>query len=429
LVEGGDLAAPLGRAVIGGLVFSTFAALIILPLAFAWVQKKTTTVSVSLDPEDKESKFYMPSKELTMLAVAAMMSVFSSCSSSKTREEKPEEKTAATEIVIARVGHLSSTLQIPGELIAFQQVDLYAKVTSFVKKMQVDVGSEVKTGQLLAVLEAPEINSQLSGAASRLQSMEAVYIASKSNYNRLVETSKTPGTISPNDLDIALAKTTSDSATLQSAKAAYREVDQNKNYLEIRAPFNGVITARNVSTGAYVGPSGKGSEMPLFTLQEQKHLRLTVSVPELYTRFLSNKSEVGFMVRSMPGQKFTARVNRMSGALDVRYRSEKIEMDVNNGDKKLLPGMVAEINISLSGKDSAFIIPSSALVNSTEKLAVITVKNGKAHWVRVARGRDADGNVEVYGKLNEGDTLVYKATEEVRDGSTIGTTELAKTPE
>jgi len=429
LVEGGDLAAPLGRAVIGGLVFSTFAALIILPLAFAWVQKKTTTVSVSLDPEDKESKFYMPSKELTMLAVAAMMSVFSSCSSSKTREEKPEEKTAATKIVIARVGHLSSTLEIPGELIAFQQVDLYAKVTSFVKKMQVDVGSEVKTGQLLAVLEAPEINSQLSGAASRLQSMEAVYIASKSNYNRLVETSQTPGTISPNDLDIALSKATSDSATLQSAKAAYREVDQNKNYLEIRAPFNGVITARNVSAGAYVGPSGKGSEMPLFTLQEQKHLRLTVSVPELYTGFLSNKSEVGFMVRSMPGQKFTARVNRMSGALDVRYRSEKIEMDVNNEDKKLLPGMVAEINIPLFGKDSAFIIPSSALVNSTEKLAVITVKNGKAHWVRVARGRDADGNVEVYGKLKEGDTLVYKATEEVRDGSTLGTTELAKTPE
>jgi RND family efflux transporter MFP subunit len=428
IFEGGDQAAPLGRAVIGGLVFSTFATLIILPLAFAWVQKKTSIVSVSLDPEDKESKFYMPAKEFTILAVVFMMSVFSSCSSGKDKE-KHEERITPTEVVIAEKGHLSSTLNIPGELIAYQQVDLYAKVTSFVKKMQVDVGSQVKTGQLLAVLEAPEINSQLAGAASRLQSLEAVYAASKSNYNRLVETSKTPGTISPNDLDMAVSKTKSDSAQLQSAKAAYNEVGQNKRYLEIRAPFNGVITARNVSSGAYVGPTGKGSELPLFTLQEQRHLRLTVSIPELYTGYLTNKSEVNFSVRSLPGQQFKAKVNRMAGALDARFRSEKVEMDVYNDNQILLPGMVADIMIPLSGKDSAFIIPTSSLVNSTERLVVIRVKNGVANWINVSKGRDTDGKVEVYGDMKEGDTLVYKATEEVRDGSRIEKTTPAKPEE
>jgi len=96
---------------------------------------------------------------------------------------------------------LSTTLQIPGELLAFQQVDLYAKENSFVKKLFVDVGSEVKAGQLLATMEAPELNSLESAAQSRLKSQEAIYIASKSNYDRLLETSKTPGTISQNDLD------------------------------------------------------------------------------------------------------------------------------------------------------------------------------------------------------------------------------------
>ena len=423
LVEGGDQAAPLGRAVIGGLVFSTFAALIILPLAFAWVQKKTSIVSVSLDPEDKESKFYMPAKEFTIIAAVAMMTVFSSCSSTKRKEGTSEEKIPAIEVVTAQKGHLSSSLQIPGELIAYQQVDLYAKITSFVKRISADVGSEVKTGQLLAVLEAPEINSQIAGAESRLQSVEAGYIASRANYNRLMETSKTPGTISPNELDMALAKTKSDSAQLQSAKAAYNEVRQNKDYLDIRAPFNGMITARNVSAGAYVGPTGKGSELPLFTLQEQKHLRLTMSVPELYTGYITNKSEVGFTVRSLPGHQFTAKVNRMAGALDMHLRSEKIEMDVINNDRLLLPGMVAEINISLPGKDSALIVPVSALVNSAEKLAVIKVDNGRAKWIPISKGRSSGGSVEIYGDIKQGDTLIYKANEEMRDGSSIPKTE------
>src|SRR5438270_483204 len=119
---------------------------------------------------------------------------------------------AATEVITLQKGRLSSSLQIPGELIAFQQVDLYAKENSFIKKLYVDVGSEVTTGQLLAAMEAPELNSQLAAAESRLKSQEALYIASKTNYDRLYETSKTPGTISQNDLDQAIAKKNSDFA-------------------------------------------------------------------------------------------------------------------------------------------------------------------------------------------------------------------------
>jgi len=189
---------------------------------------------------------------------------------SKTAETKAAPP-AALEVIPLDKGKLTISNQMPGELMAYQQVDIYAKLSSFIKKMYVDVGSEVRAGQLLASLEAPELNAQLSGASSRLHAQEAIATASKSNYDRLFETSKTPGTISPNDLDQAAARMHADQAQLASANAAYHEIADNRKYLEIRAPFNGIISARNVNTGAIVGPAGKGSDLPLFTLQEQKN--------------------------------------------------------------------------------------------------------------------------------------------------------------
>ena len=268
-------------------------------------------------------------------------------------------------------------------------------------------------------MEAPELGSQLAGAQSNVKSREAIYTASKANYDRLYETSQTPGTISPNDLEQAAARKSSDLAQLEAAKAAYKQITEMQNYLQIRAPFSGIITARNVNPGAYVGPSGKGSEMPLFTLQEQKKLRLVISVPEAYTGYLTNKNEVSFTVKALPNQQFKAQVKRLAGAIDSRLRSERIEMDVANNDKKLLPGMVAEVNVPLPANDSTFIVPKTAVVNSTESVFVIRVVNNKAEWVDVKTGREANGTIEIYGNLNPGDQIVKTATDEIRNGSDL----------
>jgi membrane fusion protein, multidrug efflux system len=360
---------------------------------------------------------------IALTAGAGLIALLQSCNSSS--GEPAENKITApaavpaTEVVALQKGMLSSSLQIPGELIAFQQVDLYAKENSFVKKLYADVGTEVKAGQLLATMEAPELTSAVSAAESRLKSQEALYVASKSNYDRLLETSKTPGTISQNDLDQALAKKNSDYAQWDAAKAAYREVTERRGYLEIRAPFNGIITSRNANLGAYVGPSGKGSEFPLFTLQEQKKLRLVIFVPEAFTGYLDQQDKVSFNVNAFPNEKFTAQVKRLAGALDNRLRSQRIEMDVANENKKLLPGMVANVNIPLSTKDSTYIVPKTAIVSSQERVFVIRVVNGKAEWVDVKKGRENDGKVEVYGDLKAGDYIVQKASEEVRNGSSV----------
>lgn len=361
-------------------------------------------------------------QKITTLSVAGFLALaaLQSCSTSQAKEETHAAPAPPLDAFQLHKGQLSSSLQIPGELIAFQQVDLYAKVNSFVKKLNVDVGSEVTEGQVLATMEAPEISSQMSGAESKLKSQEAIYLSSRATYDRLLETSKTPGTVSQNDLDVALAKQKSDYAQLQAARATYNEIGDNKNYLVIKAPFSGIITARNVSAGAYVGPSGKGSELPIFTLQEQKKLRLVISVPEAYSSYLSGKSEVSFTVKSFPDEHFTAKVTRLAGALDTRLRSQRIEMDIDNSNKKLLPGMIAEATIPMDKTDSTFIVPKTAVVNATERVFVIRIVNGKAEWVNVKLGREVEGKMEVYGALNPGDVLVKTGTEEIRNGSAVG---------
>lgn len=342
------------------------------------------------------------------------------------KKDTTVEEAPAKEVFQLQKGRINGALKLPGELIAYQQVDIYAKNSSFVKKLYVDVGSEVKQGQLIAQMEAPELTSQLAAAQSRLKAQEATYIASKANYDRLYQTSQTPGTISQNDLDQALARQNADHAQLEAAKASYQEIAATRDYLEIRAPFSGVISARNVNTGAYVGPSGKGSEFPMFTLQTQDRLRLVVSVPEAYTGYLTNGSTISFTVRALPNQKFSAKATRLAGALDAKLRSERVEMDVYNDTKKLLPGMIAEVDMPAPAKDSTFIIPKSALVNSTQKIFVIRVNNNKAEWVDVKYGREADGKVEVFGNLNVNDTIVKTASDEIRDGSDIKTKPAAK---
>lgn len=370
----------------------------------------------------------LKNKSILLLAVLAMaIGSLSAChSDDKEKKEQQEEQeqqeaveTPTVQIVPVTKGRLSSNITIPGELIPYQQVDLYAKTNSYVKKLLVDIGSEVHQGQLLAVLEAPEINSQLAAAQSRVKQFEAVYFASKATYDRLVSTSKTPGTVSQNDLEQAEAKKNADQANIDAAKSGLKEVSANLAYLEIRAPFDGVITSRNVNLGAYVGPGGKSTD-PLFTIQDQGRLRLVVSVPEVYTGALSNKSEVNFTVRALPSQKFTAQVKRIAGALDEKLRAERLEMDVYNKDKKLLPHMFAEVSVPLPAGDSTYVVPKTAVATSTEKVFVIKVVDHKAVWVDVKKGLSNGDSIEIFGgNLKPDDKLVKVASDEIRNGSTL----------
>ncbi len=316
-------------------------------------------------------------------------------------------------------GQLTTHMTLPGELRPFQSVDLYAKVNSFVKKVLVDVGSVVKKDQLLVILEAPEMQDATNTAAAIIQTNKALYQASKANYERIYQTSKIPGTISPNDLDIAYARMSADSTNLEASRSSYHESTSLNGYLEVRAPFGGVVTSSNLYAGAYAGPAGAGSVIPLLTLQEQVKLRLVIAVPEAATAYFKEKDTVHFTVKTLPGKEFTAHINRLAGSLDLQLRTEQLQMDVLNTEKILLPGMFAQVSLDLTNQDKVFLVPESAVTENSKQIFVIRITNGKSEWIPVRQGRDSEGNVEIFGNLKEGDQLVSNATDELRSGTQV----------
>ena len=345
--------------------------------------------------------------------------IASSCGSSVSSGPVPAEPAVNVQTMVLTNGSQSAAVTIPGQLFSYNSVDLYAKENGYVKTLFADIGTRVKKGQLLVVLEAPELLSQYRQAQADMDTRLATYKGSRANYDRLYRTSQTPGTISPNDLDLALARAQADSAQWKAAESSFRQTEDLLNYLEIRAPFDGVITVRNISPGAYVGPADKNSAKPLLVLQELDRLRLTMNVTEGYIPFLSNRDSASFTVRGLPGRQFTAYISRKAGGLDAQTRTEQMELDVDNHNHLLLPQMYADIHLTMKEETPGFDIPGSALVMSPQRIFVIRVKDRKADWVDVKKGLENATSVRVAGQLNAGDTLVTNATEEIKNGALL----------
>lgn len=356
----------------------------------------------------------MSKKFYTIVLASSALLLAVGCGEGAKKAPK-ESAVSQVETLSLQKQKLDSEIILPGELSGFRQVDVHAKVDSYVKTLKVDIGDQVRTGQLLVELDAPEIIAQLAAAKSRFHSQEAKYLASNSNYERILKTSKVEGTISQNDLDQALARKNGDNADLEAARAAYQELQSMRGYLTIHAPFDGTVAARNVNIGTFVGQR----EEPLLSIIEQKKLRLAVSIPEAYTGYLNLGDELSFRVNSLPGEIFTAKISRMSGALDLRLRSERVELDIDNENKRLLPGMITEIILPINSRSDNFIVPISSIMNTTEGIYVIKIdKDNRAVWVPVSTGLSNSNSIEIFSNdLQVNDNLVSVAAEEIRNGS------------
>lgn len=368
-------------------------------------------------------------KLLVYTAIASMF-VFTACNNDKTevKEEKKEEGKGMPgmamggmsmnpfeTVSIAKSNPLVK-LQLAGELMPDQHTQLFAKVNSYVKNIRVDIGDKVSQGQVLMVLEAPEIQSQVASAKAKYEAQKAIYVSTKSTYDRMLDADKTEGAIAKDAIDQITARKLSDEAQLNAAKSAYEEIKDIDNYLVIRAPFAGTITDRNVDLGAYVGPMEK---TPLLVIQDNRKLRLNLSIPEAVTPYLKKGDTIRFHVRSQPQTKHMALVTRKSGSLDVKFRSEKIEADFVNTNNALKPFMVAETVIPLQNTEATFFVPKMAVVESGMGIYVIRVENGKTKNVPVSKGRMMPDKVEVFGDLNEGDVILKMGTEEILEGTTV----------
>jgi len=355
-----------------------------------------------------------------ILIFAALMVSLAACSGNHNPVDLADpKKTAANPYQTGTVSEktLSGSARLPGELQAFYDVNIFPKVNGFVKSLYVDRGSIVKKGQLLVVLEAPEMESQLQAANSRYVQAQENAVASKEKYERLSEAAKEPGSVSQLDIDDAMARMKADQAFVNSEWSNVKSVQTMEDYLKIYAPFDGMITQRNISPGTLVSP-GKTADQPMLVLQDINKLRLLVYIPEDYVDKVDLSKPVTYILNAMPDQPRTAKISRSANALSTLHQ-EAIEIDITNKQNQLKPGMYAEVQIPMLTGAKSLLVPNNAIVRSTEREYVITVSNGKTNYVDIKEGLASHDSTEVFGNLKPGITIITNANDEIKAGLAV----------
>jgi membrane fusion protein (multidrug efflux system) len=323
---------------------------------------------------------------------------------------------------------ISRMVDLPGEFLPFLSVSLHAKVPGYVERILVDRGSRVDAGQLLAVLSAPEMGARIAEGESKVQAIESDLLqgeaqlsAAQSTYDRLKKAAQTPGAIAGNEIIQAEKQVEAAQALIRSreqakhaAEASVNAEKEMQSYLQINAPFDGVVTERLVHPGALVGP---GADPVLLILQQISRMRLVVAVPEEYVGGITEGAQMAFQVPAYPERTYSGTLARVSHSLDKGTRTMAVELDITNRDGLLAPGMYPSVKWPIRRSRPALFVPRTSVVTTTERTFVIRNQNGRAEWVDVRKGA-ADGDlIEVLGDLKPGDLLVRIATDEIREGS------------
>jgi RND family efflux transporter MFP subunit len=336
------------------------------------------------------------------------------------------------ETVRVRSSVIERQVSLTGEFLPFQNVDISARVSGYVERVEVDRGTPVRRGQVLVILSAPEMGAQLAEARSKAEVVEsqrveaeAKLVSERSTWERLKAAAATPGAIAGNELVVAEKRAAVAEAMVHSlersvaaAKASVEAVKALEAYLRVTAPFDGVVTERLVHPGALVGP-GTGAFGPMLRVEQLSRLRLVAAVPESEVGGIVRGAHVPFRVPAFPGATFTGTVARVSRSLDPKTRTMPVELDVQNVNGRLAPGMYPEITWPVRKGSPSLLVPPTSVVTTTERTFVIRVNRGRAEWVNVRKGAPADELIEVYGDLQPGDTIVRRATDEIRDGSRL----------
>ena len=329
---------------------------------------------------------------------------------------KDPDKTDTVKAFILKMDKVGKQITLPGELLPYEQVAIRPKLAGYIRQIKCDIGSVVKKGQVLAVIDAPEIESRLQEAAGKMQAGKAKYEASKDTYGRILEASHADGVIAPDELQRARNQMLADSADYAALSYSSKSSKQIGNYLVIMAPFNGVITQRNVNEGTYVGVS---NEKPIVEIEDNSRLRLQIPVPEALTDVQLKDNKIHFSTKANPDQSFEGVLVRKSGSIETGTRTELWEFEIKNDKYILKPGAFADVKLEISRKQPSLMVPFSAVVPTQEKKFVIRVSGGTIEWVDVSQGLNLNDRTEIFGKLREGDTIALKGNEELKPGTKV----------
>lgn len=352
-----------------------------------------------------------------LIAVSLLVTVAACNQQQKNEPVKREEgKADSVKAFILKTDSAFKEISIPGELVANELVQVRAKVQGYIRKMNVDIGSKVSKGQVLALIDAPEINTRLQELNEKVKAAHSRYLSSKDYFERIDIASRGDGVIARSEWERTRNQMLADSSEYNAAVFAASSYRQIGGYLAIVAPYNGTITKRNIVVGSFVGNAG---DKPLFELEDNSLLRLRVPVPEVYTNSILSDNSGSLVTRSLPDKKFKAKLARKSGSIDNETRSEIWEFEVPNASGELKPGSYADVKLRFSRLHPSLIVPVSAVVSTLEKRFVIKISNNTTQWVDVRPGFNMGDRMEVFGDFQPGDTLVLKGNEELKSGTGI----------
>jgi RND family efflux transporter MFP subunit len=358
-------------------------------------------------------------------------------------------------VVKVQRGAIESSLTISGAFKAFQDVDVHAKVAGYIKEMYVDVGSRVKEGQTLAVLEVPELQAELAGADAAvrraneeilraqgdLQRAKSSHAALHSMYERLSQASKQKeGLVAQQEVDDAQAKDLGSEAQVSSAQAELNAAQQAlevaiatqqqykamADYTRIMAPYTGVVTVRYADKGALIaaGTSSSTQSMPVVRVAQISVLRLVLPIPESLAASIRLGDPVKVHVQAL-NQDIVGKVSRFADSLDSQTRTMETEIDFDNRDGKLIPGMYAETVLGLADRKNVLIVPLEGVTQKKGDASVLAVNaKGVVEERKVELGIQGKSRVEVLSGLNENDLVIVGNQSQFRNGEKVSPKEV-----
>ena len=316
-------------------------------------------------------------------------------------------------------------LVLPGTMQAYVESPIYARTNGYLKKWYRDIGSRVRQGELLADIDTPEVNQQLSQARADLNTAKANAHLSEITATRFTELIKTDG-VSKQEVDNANGDLEAKRAIVQSSEANVRRLEDLESFRHIYAPFSGVITRRNVDVGTLINAGNGGSSQQLFFLAQTDPIRVYVSMPETYAPSIHAGLGAFLQLTQYPGQRFEGKVVRTAEAIDTGTRTLLTEVDVPNHNGALLPGGYAQVHLQVKVTGARLEVPVNALLFRSEGLrAVVVDANHKTHLKPLTIGRDYGITLEVLQGLDANDWIVLNPADSLDEGQEVHTKEIS----
>jgi RND family efflux transporter MFP subunit len=312
----------------------------------------------------------------------------------------------------------SDVLVLPGTVQAFYEAPIYARTSGYLRVWHTDIGTSVKKGQLLAEIDAPEVDQQLRQAQADLATAQANYQLARTTNERWQGLLGTES-VSKQDADERAGDAAAKAAAAQSAAANLARLRELESFKRVAAPFDGVVTQRNTDVGALIN-AGEAPGSALFRVADTHRLRIYVSVPQSYAARITPGLAAGLVFADHPGRVYQAEVASTARALDASSRTLQVELQIDNGGGELLPGSYAQVRFDLHGSNPTLRIPANAVLFRAQGLLVATVDGSNhAHLRPITQGRDFGREVEVLSGIEPNDTLIVNPPDSISDGMPV----------